>query len=1215
MSKHSSIALALGIILLAGAVPFQAAIADSLPSGTTITTGPYPSGGDIHVVVLSSPGAQTINFPSPSGPVEKLFSTVTSYVSGAVLYFDIEGTTYSKSISPNSNTLMKFSSPVAIANVRMIVQDRGYPDDAVHAGYFYQTSSQSSGQSTTPSNSLPSGTTVSTGSYPTDFQIQVVVLSDPNLKTVNFQTPQTSVTKLFSTVTSYVQGATLYFDSGGTTYSLSISPNSNTIMTFSNALNISKVRMTIMSRGYPDDAVHFGYYATQSPSPPTQPSDALPSGATKTTSSSYPADFQTQVVVLSDPNLKTINFQSPGNQVTKIFSTVTTYVQNAVLYFDNAGTTYSVKISPNSNTVITFSTSLSVSNVRVKIDGRGYADDAVHFGYYTGQTSPPQSSSPAEVLPSGASKTTGSSYPNDFKTQVIVLSDPNLKTINFQSPTENITMLFSTVTTYVQSAVLYFDSGGKTYAVNITPNSNTIVVFSSPISLSNVKMTIQGRGYPDDAVHFGYYIPQSTIPTSSPASGLLPSGASKTAGNAYPTNFETQVVVLADPNLKTINFKNPSDKITKLFSTVTTYVKSPVLYFDYAGKTYSTTISPNSNTIISFSSPLAASNIRIIIDGRGYPDDAVHIGYFYGGSTVQQNGEVSFAIRDIQNNKAHGASFVPDEKISLYALIENTGGVPIDTICLTAMIDAKDSGGGIYLSGDGANLSPIMPGSTRLIGFDSNVPAFMKGWFSLDATVTLSDSLLCGGTKIVKTMQKTDSFVVGSVGEAAQGTQPVSEEGQLDVGVAKPDLYVIGLSWSPTSPTAGDKVTFHYNVVNKGGGSAGAHKISLMVDNVITRISEIGSLAGSSSASGSFASWICDDKVHSIKIISDSENSLSESDESNNTWTEQFACMTVTMTTETAKELEPRLAFQISTNTIKADIWDYKASLVDEYLITFSRPDKVAERFSNNLYTRGQELAQEGARASLDESDQILFILQSVQFSFDALKNSRANWEIASKLMNNDPALNSVVSSLQDLKQECQNIARYYREGHAELAESREILVPGKVSKVVSSLDTLYNSVKAKGPYQEKVSWSETVVKGQTISKDFVLSGNLKNLSFVLKQSPQSDFWTFHGSKYSAYFLTERRDQKMYFETSNLDSSTYKAPFNTLGYPYINRIWIDITPVDLGKQGWFLSTRDISSAKLDIQITLGYDDPLDKKWLDAEFRTIIGNIKSALRSF
>src|SRR2546426_6739181 len=230
-----------------------AAIQDNLPSGTAIATGQYPEGGEIHVVVLSDPGLLTIAFPEPSGPLDKLFSAVTTYVSGAVLYFDSDGITYSKEITPNSNTLMTFMHPLTITNVRMTIDGRGYADDAAHAGYFYSSSPP-------PTDKLPDGSVVSLGESNPE-EINNVVFADPGYQEKPIPSPEGGAVKgIFASVTTYVQDAVLYFDSGGTTYSKLISPNSNTLITFPSPITVSNVKISITDRGYPDDAANVGYF-------------------------------------------------------------------------------------------------------------------------------------------------------------------------------------------------------------------------------------------------------------------------------------------------------------------------------------------------------------------------------------------------------------------------------------------------------------------------------------------------------------------------------------------------------------------------------------------------------------------------------------------------------------------------------------------------------------------------------------------------------------------------------------------------------------------------------------------------------------------------------------------------------------------------------------------------------------------------------------------
>lgn len=107
----------------------------SLPPGTEESTRSFRP--TEHVIVLYDSGAQQLNFPPPVAPVKQVVTTVTTYVSGAVLVFDVGETTYSKDVIPNSNTVLTFPEPLDISNVRMSISGRGYPDDAAHVEYVY----------------------------------------------------------------------------------------------------------------------------------------------------------------------------------------------------------------------------------------------------------------------------------------------------------------------------------------------------------------------------------------------------------------------------------------------------------------------------------------------------------------------------------------------------------------------------------------------------------------------------------------------------------------------------------------------------------------------------------------------------------------------------------------------------------------------------------------------------------------------------------------------------------------------------------------------------------------------------------------------------------------------------------------------------------------------------------------------------------------------
>jgi Fibronectin type III domain len=107
---------------------------NNLPSSTSVYLG-QQSPGNANNVVFTNSGPQTQYFSSPSAQVYGIWTTVSTYVVGTVLYFDSNGNTYSATISPNSNMLISFSSPMSISNVRVSIHDRGYSNDMASVAY------------------------------------------------------------------------------------------------------------------------------------------------------------------------------------------------------------------------------------------------------------------------------------------------------------------------------------------------------------------------------------------------------------------------------------------------------------------------------------------------------------------------------------------------------------------------------------------------------------------------------------------------------------------------------------------------------------------------------------------------------------------------------------------------------------------------------------------------------------------------------------------------------------------------------------------------------------------------------------------------------------------------------------------------------------------------------------------------------------------------
>lgn len=106
----------------------------NLPYGSLVFLGRSYSGAENSVTFLNS-GPQIHFFPNPSLPINGIWANVSTFVKGAMLYFDSQGITYSTNVNPDSNTWISFPFPLSVSNIRMSILDRLTPVDLASVGY------------------------------------------------------------------------------------------------------------------------------------------------------------------------------------------------------------------------------------------------------------------------------------------------------------------------------------------------------------------------------------------------------------------------------------------------------------------------------------------------------------------------------------------------------------------------------------------------------------------------------------------------------------------------------------------------------------------------------------------------------------------------------------------------------------------------------------------------------------------------------------------------------------------------------------------------------------------------------------------------------------------------------------------------------------------------------------------------------------------------
>ncbi|MFC1964324.1 CARDB domain-containing protein [Chloroflexota bacterium] len=140
---------------------------------------------------------------------------------------------------------------------------------------------------------------------------------------------------------------------------------------------------------------------------------------------------------------------------------------------------------------------------------------------------------------------------------------------------------------------------------------------------------------------------------------------------------------------------------------------------------------------------------------------------------------------------------------------------------------------------------------------------------------------------------QTGSHTVKAVADAREVVAESDESNNTKTATLpslSPDLVVQNITWSPSSPLIAHRVTFTITVANRGRSDASQTRLHLCIERKIYYYS-VGELAAGATANQTFG-WVTLQGTHTIEAIADAENSIIESDESNNSRTATFTAAT-----------------------------------------------------------------------------------------------------------------------------------------------------------------------------------------------------------------------------------------------------------------------------------------------------------------------------------
>jgi subtilase family serine protease len=102
-----------------------------------------------------------------------------------------------------------------------------------------------------------------------------------------------------------------------------------------------------------------------------------------------------------------------------------------------------------------------------------------------------------------------------------------------------------------------------------------------------------------------------------------------------------------------------------------------------------------------------------------------------------------------------------------------------------------------------------------------------------------------------------------------------------------PDLIVASISWDPENPSKNDIITFSANITNQGAGRSDACQLAYYIDGSFQSLLLVGAIEAESSENVTFT-YTAPLDFHEIRVIIDYNNTVLESDDTNNDKTVGF---------------------------------------------------------------------------------------------------------------------------------------------------------------------------------------------------------------------------------------------------------------------------------------------------------------------------------------
>jgi len=157
------------------------------------------------------------------------------------------------------------------------------------------------------------------------------------------------------------------------------------------------------------------------------------------------------------------------------------------------------------------------------------------------------------------------------------------------------------------------------------------------------------------------------------------------------------------------------------------------------------------------------------------------------------------------------------------------------------------------------------------------------------------------GTRVIRTFDWKVTAGTHSIRTVADESNLVVESNEANnetlIVYPMPDLTIEAVTWSPVNPAMGDKVTLTAYVKNKGSHRAGGFQVYFYVDDNAVDYQEIPQLDAGARVTNTFE-WDVSAGPHTLTLVADGSNVISEGVENNNEETVTFSITAPDLTIE-----------------------------------------------------------------------------------------------------------------------------------------------------------------------------------------------------------------------------------------------------------------------------------------------------------------------------